>query len=650
MKKKNMIIIALLLFLGLMVGSILLHPASPTVKNVEDTLTFQQHVETTLKSKLNQTPYSFDNPFIEVNPYGNSPLTALIAFTTPEATSVSITIKGKDEKSTFYHEFSENTEHLIPIYGLYPDTTNEIILRLEQTSEEHLITLQTDPLPSDFITPSYFSINPNIIEDELYFFTPSSAGYTAAYDLNGDVRWYLTTKNVWEINRLNNGHLILSSDRTVNAPYYMAGLMEMDLLGKIYAEYVFPGGYHHDVYELPSGNFIVAGNNPDKSVVEDYVLEISRQTGKVLKEWDIRSILPTTAGKSENWTEHDWFHNNSVYYDQVRDALILSGRHQDAVISIDYQTNDLNWIIGDPTNWPEEMQPYFFTPIGDDFEWQWSQHSAKVLPNGDIFIFDNGNNRSKHPLEYVEAKDNYSRGVIYRLNEEDMTIEQIFEFGKEQGSSFYSPYISEVDYLGPEHYLIHSGGIVSLNGIPANQPSYFYDQAELSSKTIELNQGEVVASIEFPSNFYRVQKMSLYPSEVNFSLHQGQRLGSLGETPTLKLKVKNLLVNHQSIDENYQIELSKESDRLIFTGNFHEGQKVKLILSRWQEQKVYDIRVTNTPYSAMCLDLFNPDQVLENDFISIIKYINADSLKGTYHLYLEIDGEVYNLFQTVTFN
>ena len=352
MKKKNIIIIALLLFLSLIVGSVLLHPASPTVKKVEDTLTFQQNVETTLKSKLNQTAYSFDNPFIEINPYGNSPLTALVAFTTPKATSVSITIKGKDEKSTFYHEFSENTEHLIPIYGLYPDTTNEIILRLEQTNEEHLITLQTDPLPSDFVTPSHFSVNPNFIDDELYFFTPSSAGYTAAYDLNGDVRWYLTTKNVWEINRLNNGHLILSSDRTVNAPYYMAGLMEMDLLGKIYAEYVFPGGYHHDVYELPSGNFIVAGNNPDKSVVEDYVLEISRQTGEVLKEWDISSILPTTAGKSENWTEHDWFHNNSVYYDQVRDALILSGRHQDVVISIDYQTNDLNWIIGDPTNWP----------------------------------------------------------------------------------------------------------------------------------------------------------------------------------------------------------------------------------------------------------------------------------------------------------
>ena len=650
MKHKRLLFCIILLILLLLFGLYVLRPVSPSVEVVDDTLTYQIKIAEQLTNEIENGNYTFDEPFTKVNPYGNSPLTALIAFSTPEQTAITLTINGKDASSTFSQTFPASTQHVIPVYGLYADTENEVTIKMESSGELKTLQLQTSPLPEDFILPTNVTVNADYIDQELYFYTPSSDGYTAAYDLNGDVRWYLTTSNVWEINRLQNGHLILSSDRTVSPPYYMTGLMEMDLLGKVYTEYVFPGGYHHDVYELPSGNLLIAGNNPSKSVVEDYVLEIDRQTGEVVKEWDVSSVLPMTAGKSENWTEHDWFHNNSVFYDEINNAIILSGRHQDAVISLDYESGDLNWIIGDSTNWPDEMKPYFFTPIGDSFEWQWSQHSAKVLPNGDIFIFDNGNNRSKHPLEYVEAKDNYSRGVIYRLNEEDMTIEQIFEFGKEQGSSFYSPYISEVDYLGPEHYLIHSGGIVSLNGIPANQPSYFYDQAELSSKTIELNQGEVVTSIEFPSNFYRIQKMSLYPSEVNFSLNQGQRLGSLGETPTLKMKVKNLLLNHQSIDENYQIELSQESDRLIFTGNFHEGQKVKLILSRWQEQKVYDIRVTNTPYSAMCLDLFNPDQVLENDFISIIKYINADGLNGTYHLYLEIDGEVYNLFQTVSFN
>lgn len=41
-----------------------------------------------------------------------------------------------------------------------------------------------------------------------------------------------------------------------------------------------------------------------------------------------------------------------------------------------------------------------------------------------------------------------------------MTIEQVWEYGKERGSEFYSPYISDVDYLDKDHYIVHSGGIV----------------------------------------------------------------------------------------------------------------------------------------------------------------------------------------------
>ncbi|MBQ5920456.1 MAG: aryl-sulfate sulfotransferase, partial [Selenomonadaceae bacterium] len=32
--------------------------------------------------------------------------------------------------------------------------------------------------------------------------------------------------------------------------------------------------------------------------------------------------------------------------------------------NIDYDTGKLNWIIGDPNNWSEEKQKYFFKPVG----------------------------------------------------------------------------------------------------------------------------------------------------------------------------------------------------------------------------------------------------------------------------------------------
>ena len=45
-----------------------------------------------------------------LNPYGNSPLTALILFETEEKVTPKVTILGKDELSTFEHTFEENTK------------------------------------------------------------------------------------------------------------------------------------------------------------------------------------------------------------------------------------------------------------------------------------------------------------------------------------------------------------------------------------------------------------------------------------------------------------------------------------------------------------------------------------------------------------
>ncbi|MDE5977257.1 MAG: aryl-sulfate sulfotransferase [Turicibacter sp.] len=650
MKKINRYYVLGFIFLFIAIIALLLFsPSSPSVPVVADTLTYQQEVDATLSEKLSKNNYTFENPYVELNPYGNSPLTALIAFSTDEQTSVTLTVEGKDESSTFTHEFPLATDHLIPVYGLYADYLNNVTLTLSN-GQTKTLEIQTEALPDYVTLPSSVYADKSQLTNDLYFLTPSSTGYTTAYDVNGDVRWYLTTANIWDVKRLENGNLLLSSDRTLEPPYYMVGLMEMDLLGKIYVEYVLNEGYHHDVIELPNHNLLLAANNPMSSTVEDYIVELDRTTGEVVKSWDLTTILPKDAAKSENWTEYDWFHNNSVDFDEVNQSIILSGRHQDAVISIDYETGALNWIVGDPTGWPEDMQSYFFTPIGEDFEWQWSQHSAKILPTGELAIFDNGNNRSKDPFNYVDANDNYSRGVIYRLDTDQMTIEQVFEYGKERGSSFYSPYISEIDYLDSDHYLIHSGGIGSINGNALNQPAFFYDDVTLSTQTVELLNGERIFELDFPAHFYRASKLNVYTDANNYTLNPGVRVGTLKETQTLPVAVTGLAFNNNELSDDYQIKLSQESDRLIVTGNFIEGQKVKLILNKPREQRVYDIRVTTSAYSAMCVDLFNPDQIQEdNDRLTITKYINADGLSGTYEIYLEIDTIVYPLHQSVTF-
>ena len=652
-KHKNILIISLIIFIIILtIAFILLNNQNVNHEEVDKSvslITTQQEKEKNFKIE----GYTIDNPNVILNPYGNSPLTALICFETEEEITPTITVKGKDSLTTYTHTFEKNKKHYLPIYGLYANYENEINIEYVKDSKTitKTIKIKTDKLPEDMVLPTNIKKNEEKLSNDLYFFTPSSKGYTMAYDVNGDVRWYLTNNALWKIDRLENGHLLLSTERLVNSPYYMTGMYEMDLLGKIYTEYSLPGGYHHDYYEMENGNLLVASDDFDNDygTVEDYIVELDRNTGEIIKTWDLKNILNMEDGKSENWSSYDWFHNNSVWYDKNTNSITLSGRHQDAVINIDYESGKLNWIIGDPTNWSEEYQKYFFTPIGDNFEWQWSQHAAMITPEGYVFILDNGNNKSKIKDEYVEANNSYTRGVMYKIDTENMTIEQIWEYGKERGSEFYSPYISDVDYIEKDHYIVHSGGIVYVEGKNSNQPAGFSENAKLVSTTVELLNNEVIFEISLPTNNYRVEKMSLYQENENFNLSKSKRIGTLGETNITKeiftpdLKSKQI----DNVYESHEIKITKEIDRLVVSGKFKRENNINIVLYKNLNSKYYNIKVSKKPYTALCVDIFTEEE--NENGITVTKYINEDGLKGKYSIYIEIDGTLYNTEKYVEF-
>ena len=635
----------ILLVIVACVLSILIYERIDMVKPVEETEDMLVHQENLEKEFTTTEENTIDNPKIIVNPYEISPLTALILFETRDLTAPTVTIVGEDESTTFTKTFTPNKKHVLPIYGLYPDRNNEVIITLN--GEDYTFHIQTDPLPDDFALPTDVTANKEELDQELYFVTPSSQGYTAAYDINGDVRWYLTENMIWDVQRLRNGNIMLSSNRLINPPYYTTGLVEMDLTGKIYYEYVLPGGYHHDVYELENGNLLVASNDFESGTVEDYIVEIERDTGNIVKRIDLKEILPMDEGKNLMATDYDWFHNNSVWYDSNTNSITLSGRHQDAVVNIDYNSLEINWIVGSHDGWSEEYQKYFLDPIGDDFEWQWAQHAAMILPNGDLFVFDNGNNRSKTEKDSVKASDNYSRGVIYHINTIDKTIEQVWEYGKDRGSEFYSPYISDVDYLEEDHYLIHSGGINTVDGEPGNEPAGLENVDSMNSITTEVKNDEVIFEMNLPTNLYRAEKMDLYSNSV-FKLGAGSRLGNMGETEQ-DGTTKSVLFAKKINDEykKHDIQITKETDRLVVTGTFQRGDEVEIILDSIFDKKAYQLVVSKHPYTAMCVDVFTEEET-ENG-ISVTKYINSENISGKKYIYIKINGTIYDTNQYVIF-
>lgn len=641
MKKKKILLTIFIFIILLVISLIILNRLNTNTKLIEtkkSLISLQNEYE----KDFSTSNYTIENPNVILDPYKSSPLTALILFETNDNVAPKVTVKGKDKNTTLTHTFNKSKKHYLSIYGLYANYNNEVII--EYKNIKKTINIQTSKLPDDFILPTSVKADKNKLDNDFYFFTPSSKGYSCAYDVNGDVRWYLTNYALWDNSKISNGHILVSTERLVNSPYYMTGLYEIDMLGKIYKEYSLPGGYHHDYYEMPNGNLLIASNdfNNEAGTVEDYIVEVDYNTGNIVKSFDLKDILNMNDGQSENWTAYDWFHNNSVWYDEKTNSITLSGRHQDAVINIDYDTGKLKWIIGNPTNWSKEYQKYFFKPVRNNFEWQYSQHAAMITKEGYVFLFDNGNNKSKIKDNYVEAKDSYSRGVMYKINTDKMTIEQIFEYGKERKSEFYSPYISDVDYLDKNHYIIHSGGIVSVDGKPSNQPAGLTKgNVKLTSDTVELLNDKVIFEIKLPTNNYRVEKMKIYDTAVSKNI-TAKRLGTLGKTNVDKykfIKLKDTKLS-KNIIKKYNISLTNEEDRLVFNGNFKRSDNVNIVLYNNFAYKYYNVKISKKPYTALCVDILDDNDT--NETLNITKYINKQDLNGKYSIYLEINGKLYN--------
>lgn len=68
-----------------------------TVTTREDS---QKSLNATYPKAVANDDYTFDNPYVKVNPYETSPLSALIIFHTDKAVKVNYTVEGKTDKTS----------------------------------------------------------------------------------------------------------------------------------------------------------------------------------------------------------------------------------------------------------------------------------------------------------------------------------------------------------------------------------------------------------------------------------------------------------------------------------------------------------------------------------------------------------------------
>lgn len=478
----------------------------------------------------NTAPVFTSQPIFTLAPNPDTPLAGLLELGTDEPTSVSVTIteattttttlnRGAFESLTI--EFDDRAiEHSLPILGFTPDGSFMLQITVSdafgnQTQFDQPILVDTDPLPEGF-PPIEVTSNPEMMEPGVTIFplrprvaNTELGSFLVAVNAQGDVVWYKRFDDVayGDVTRISNGNILfIESNSTIT---------EINMLGDIVRQWhtllsstagpdsivVNTDVFHHEVFEMPNGNLLTLGVEvilidnfpasdtdplaPTESafVAGDTVLELSTD-GTIVNEWSILEMLDpfrigynsllgfwnATFPEFEQGTK-DWSHGNAVIYDPSDDSIIVSLRHQDAVIKFDRATGDLSWIIGTHANWDTDIfGDLLFDPIGLNFLWQFHQHAPMVLPNGNILIYDNGNLKASPFDETVPASENFSRAVEYSLDLDNMEIEQVWEFGKFADEILYAPFIGDADYMPVTgNVLITHGGVAKdAEGVPTD--------------------------------------------------------------------------------------------------------------------------------------------------------------------------------------
>ena len=409
-----------------------------TFENINNKLAFQKQVDEELQAELNSGNHTFENPLIILDPYNESPLTALVIFSTQQPSKITVSINDPYNStiSDYTHKFEQlSNNHCIPVYALFPDATN--IVTLKQFSEnnnlisEKNIEIKTEKLPTKLdnlviLTKSY----KNTYQDGLNYHLRE----IYAFDKNGKIRWFLSN------NYSSDAIYFKDSNNRFILPLYSSNRLgtifsEMDNLGKIYNLYYAPFSVHHDITLLPNGNILALSTNGETTM--DFAFELDTFSGEIVNTMDFKKILQRTRFKLG---DPDWLHANSITYDETDDTIILSSNAQSTIAKIKWPEGNIKWILSSPTEYLPKFQQYLLKPINEDFEYSYNQHDVNILPDYDdnpntidISVFDNGRQR---PI--VNKDDKYSRLVHYRINEQDMTIKQIWQYGKERTNELFS--------------------------------------------------------------------------------------------------------------------------------------------------------------------------------------------------------------------
>jgi len=380
----------------------------------------------------------------------------------------------------------------VPVYGLYDGYTNTVRLTyrfLDGSSKQANISITTVAYhdPCGYKAPIVLQRRTNN-RDLSYDYILVKGGCSdfapAIIDTDGALRWVGDAG-------VSQGSAIFFD----NAAYLGHGrkLTRVDLDGTVteLADYSNLGvvGFNHNIDRGKNGIILQADTTTDYNSVD---LEVDG-SGRVLKIWNMADIISAAmrAGGDDPSqfvfsSPTDWWHGNAATYNRADDSVIISSR-ENFLICLDYETNAIKWILGDPTKaWYQypslrrfalTLTPGSLPPIG--------QHAVSVTFDQNIMVLDNGAKSFLHRPTGDQRE--YASPRKYSLDLVNKTATEVWNFPNNQ--SVHSPFCSSVYEDAPYNYLIDYS-IVN-GGIPG---------AQVFARMLGLNAaGETIFSYQYPA-------------------------------------------------------------------------------------------------------------------------------------------------------
>ena len=386
----------------------------------------------------------------------------------------------------------------------------------------------------------------------------SSYPLNMVIDTKGEIRWFLYPEGIYNVDSLYDGGIMMGLRQNEDGALtwgYGQHYVKYDIMGREIWNRRLPYGYNdfsHSMDAAQNGHYFlrVASSNLLRSdgrnvrTIRDMIVEVD-QNGNVVDEWRLWEILdpyrdtaikaldqgavclnidPKLAGQTLSAEDlqkldqegqfgdivgtgpgRNWAHVNSVDYDPTDDSIIISSRHQCAVIKIG-RDHKVKWILGAPRGWKAPWSEVLLTPVdaagkplkcgdasceGTNFDWTWTQHTAfRIDSKSDnntlyLSVFDNGDGRGFDQPPLPDMK--YSRAVIYKIDQQKRTVEQIWEYGKEQVHDWYSPVTSLVEYMPDKDSIVTYAATAGANydlktGGLTSAPNPYLDEFEWGAK------------------------------------------------------------------------------------------------------------------------------------------------------------------------